>query len=98
MCCEQFQWHVEEMGKRGLSIVLKSRGDFTFFCLQSRGCDYEHAKLLEGKNLGIDRQINVATQIAIKYCPFCGTKLEDWLFHNRTEAQKLINRSEQFIL
>ena len=98
-CCPQFKYHVEEMGNRGLSVVLKSQeGGFTFFCLQSRGCDQAHAKILEGKKLGIPIQINTASQIAIKHCPFCGTNLEDWLAHHKVEAQELISQSKSFVL
>ena len=88
---------IQDMGKRGLSCVLKSEMRMEFFCLQSRGCDKENAELLMQEMRGKLPKINLVSQIGIKFCPFCGLRLEDWLFANRKEALLIIEDSKQFL-
>ena len=96
-CCEPFGNLIENAGQKGISIVLKSELDITFFCLQSRGvnaADCDRAKRGELKLAGI----NLAHQTGVQFCPFCGTKLSNWIATHKTEVQELITRSKPFLL
>jgi hypothetical protein len=97
-CCEPFKNLTAEMGKRGHSIILKSQQGFTFFCLQSRGYDFDDSAKIEGKPLGLAVKVNAASEIGIQYCPFCGTKLADWIAKHPKEADQLARRSEPFVM
>lgn len=70
-CCSAFKDHHENAGRRGITIfaTLDSEQRY-FFLLQSRAID------VEDKTVGHTMvPVAFATQIAVKYCPWCGRRL-----------------------
>lgn len=70
-CCTAFRDHHENAGRRGITVfaVTDSQHEY-YFVLQNRAIDIEH------KTVG-HTEVPVAfiTQIAIRYCPWCGRRL-----------------------
>ena len=97
-CCEAFKNLVENMGRRGTSVILFSEMGSTYFCLQSRGYDAGDAKKLENEAARGVGKINIVSQTGIQYCPFCGNKLEKWLTCHKKDAEELIKRSDSFMM
>jgi hypothetical protein len=101
-CCRFLDDLVASMGKRGLSVVLKSEMGFTFFCLQCRAVDAIEAEQLAtggtDGSVGFAGKVRLAEQAALTYCPSCGCKLEDWMRDHPRETEELIQRSRPFVV
>lgn len=95
-CCEMFKALVGDMGKRGLSIVLKSELGITFFSLQSRGIDHADRDKLRTEAGRVPGKLNLLTEIGLQYCPACGTKLAKWIRKHSKEVDELIAQSKPF--
>jgi hypothetical protein len=84
----------------GAVVWADSRGE-PGFLLQSRGVSLEdEAKLRArsgGKLFDVDVTINLSAQLGIRYCPFCGRRLEELLHENREFFQKLAQEHEKFV-
>jgi hypothetical protein len=75
-CCNGFQNLVASAGKRGLSALAVEVTHGTIaFLLQSRGLASGDETLW--KPVSIDLKINVCSETGIRFCPFCGRKLEE---------------------
>ena len=70
-CCPAFERRVENAGKRGLAFLVSKNSRGYFWVIQSRGVDHKSETLLNEPSV----DINVASEIAMKFCPFCGSSL-----------------------
>jgi hypothetical protein len=73
-CCFGLQNVVKEAGNRGFAVLaLKMRNGITFL-LQSRGI--AHAD--QGRVApGFPVTINISSETGLRFCPWCGTRLQD---------------------
>jgi hypothetical protein len=78
-CCEAFNTKVTNAGRRGLAFLVSENSRGFFWVMQSRGVDHNDEVRLNKPNV----DVNVAAEIAMKFCPFCGTELvifnNDWM-------------------
>lgn len=75
-CCSGFNNFLSLAGQRGSAILAyeKSPGHIGFV-LQSRGLAFgDEAKWTP---ISIDVMINVSSEMGLRFCPFCGRKLEE---------------------
>jgi len=92
-CCTPFEQLWKNAGMRGLSVVPKRSEETRFFLLQSRGCDYKQIESLVGVG-----KINIASQIGIQHCPFCGSILVGWIQKNGAEFDRMAAASKIYLL
>jgi hypothetical protein len=75
-CCTGLRNLVSCAGERGLAILVGERvsGHLGFF-FQSRGLAFEDET--KWKPVNIDVTVNVACEVGLRFCPFCGSGLDD---------------------
>lgn len=71
-CCEPFQRRVENAGNRGLSFLVVGVSQRFIFFAQSRGVDSAE----EDNIRHFPATVNLVSEFAITYCPFCGIRLD----------------------
>ena len=91
-CCEIFSSFVENIGKRGFSIVPGSKMNLRSFFLQSR--THDELKTISPGSETLTETVNNSArssviQQAIKFCPFCGTNLDRWIKKNKSTFDRL---------
>lgn len=75
-CCPGFQGYCQEIGNRGVAIVVdKYFDDDPRFLLQYRAVDKGLESEIYSKS---SVTISPIAQIGIQYCPWCGCKLDKW--------------------
>src|SRR5687768_8699981 len=94
-CCSSLADRIESAGSRGLSIVIERAADGFKFLLQSRGVAYEDVPKL--RPMPIDIHINVAQDVGLGYCPWCGRRLQELVTKNPDGFADLATRHEKFI-
>jgi hypothetical protein len=99
-CCSVFEESLQNAGNKGISAVAHYQDGFRFFCLQSRACDHKDESKL--KNIpwseDVPRLYRVVEQIAIKFCPFCGTQFDSLITARQLEFDELAKLHERFLL
>lgn len=84
-CCNNFESNFNEAGKHGLSVLIKKDIDgYIYFVFQSRTIVNE------------SRQITF--QNSIKYCPWCGTKLEDIIDENKKQVNEFVEKHKGLLI
>lgn len=74
-CCQQLTNAVSSAGERGIAIVLEELPDGIVFNLQARGIS--HGDLGKVRPMpGLEISINIAHDVVVRYCPWCGTELQ----------------------
>ena len=87
-CCDPFEFAVNSVGKRGISVVALLRLKRQF-ALQSRGIDGPWGDEIHAKLQQFPISVNVVTEHRIRYCPWCGADLEQWIEQNSVEFNDL---------
>ena len=78
-CCWRLRNAVRDAGRRGAGILVERLEDELHLVLQSRGVDVaDQTKLVA---LPIPAIVNIATDVGIRYCPWCGRELADLIAH-----------------
>src|SRR5947209_4604176 len=83
-CCRPMDTAIEEAGRKGISVIAHNQDGIRFFCIQGRACDYADEEKLKGLRgrPEIPRFLRVVSQWAIRFCPFCGMKLDSEIMKN----------------
>lgn len=76
-CCFGFQNSVSEAGRRGISLLVIKTSKGIGFRLQSRGIAFEDQDKLKAVPNSPDIKINISSVVGLKFCPWCGRKLEE---------------------
>ena len=99
-CCNTLFNLTKEMGRPGLSVIGVELDDVSYFALQARICDAADEEKLKTipPDLDLPRSLKIASEIAIKFCPFCGASLEKAAMNNRQEFEKLVENSRKYAL
>lgn len=81
-CCYGSQNMFRNVGQRGIALIvrLNFEGD-PRIALQSRGVDFDEIPVLERSPVR-EFSINVACEIGVRFCPFCGARFEDVIRRN----------------
>jgi hypothetical protein len=93
-CCANFQRSIEDVGQRGIAVLVHRSSIGIGFLLQSRGINFEDEKKI--KPISIDIKINVSSEIGIQFCPFCGCHLRDLINKNPTLFDDLAKKHRPF--
>jgi hypothetical protein len=98
LCCDALTEMLENAGKRGLSVVPLHWDDIFYFCIQARACNYEDEKDLIKIRTENSLKINMSFQTGIKYCPFCGMKLANWIEENKQNFLNNTGKYKKYLL
>jgi hypothetical protein len=88
-CCYPLQNVLSGAGERGLSAVVVSSPEGLIFMLQSRGIDFGTENKLGLIPSELELFVNSSASFPIKFCPFCGKRLEDLVSASLPEFQRL---------
>ena len=95
-CCRRFKELIDRAGQRGLAAVVSRNGQNPLkFRLQSRGIAHEDE--VESKKISTQIVINIQTQQAIEYCPYCGSHLQKLLDATPAEYEELAVKQHTFV-
>ena len=73
-CCETFSWLISEIGKKGLSALpINDAERRVYFVLQGRSSDLDDQ----------DATQESTAQLAIHFCPWCGTEMNSLISRNK---------------
>ena len=73
-CCEVFERAYSDAGHRGLAVLIEDGlDDRPLFLLQARAFDG-----LSEPKIHSTAHINLVTDKAIGFCPWCGVDLDEW--------------------
>jgi hypothetical protein len=88
-CCDLLTENIIEVGRKGFSIFpcKIENDDSYYFILQFRSLDYP-----------LDNPGLTVSQRAIKYCPWCGTRLSDIVELNKREIEMIAHRTKHLII
>ncbi len=87
-CCHFLEWRIEEVGKKGFSILVdKMPNGSYYFVQQGRSHDKDN---LSGHH--------VTFQIAIHYCFGCGKKLSELIDDNKQEIAQLYELHKDLLM
>jgi hypothetical protein len=87
---------LENADARGASVVVKESAGVLFFLIQSRGVAFiDEERVLKGNIFGAS--INISTTIGIRFCPFCGTRLEGLIGRSPDLFRSLAQRHRLFL-
>jgi hypothetical protein len=84
---------IDNVGMSGISVGVKLRDNEYVPFIQSRGVSFDDELKIEGMAASIC-DINISTDVAIQYCPFCGTDFRVWLRKNRELASQISRTSD----
>jgi hypothetical protein len=91
-CCEPFRRYLENAGKRGLSFLVAKNGGEFFILIQTRGVDAADEGAVKIPRV----TVNVAFEVAVKFCPFCGRELKALTTKNPSAFEKLAELHRSF--
>jgi len=103
-CCGPFGALVDEAGIRGLSIVASRVGQARGFRLQTRAFDAatEASEIARRRSLPVEyrgnAKIALHAQIGMRFCPFCGTDLQELIRANEPAFDELSARHAGLLL
>jgi hypothetical protein len=102
-CCAGFKALLNQMGERGFSVVIAKRFDGTLKAyLQHRICSAtDEAAYVQGVKASPIRakvDSSIVSQIAITFCPYCGTNLDEWIVSQRDCLGELLERSRVLVI
>ena len=92
-CCQGFEHLVRDAGKRGLAALARNTADGIRFVLQSRGVDFTDEQRIGTSAVNL----NVAVDVGLRFCPFCGTKLKELVERDPVAFMDLARQHEKFL-
>jgi hypothetical protein len=99
-CCAGLENAVKRAGERGIAIILEKQGDRVRFLIQSRGvAKVDEEKLAEfcKSKPELDLWINISAETGLKFCPWCGTRLQDVIDSHQKEYVRLSEQHNDLI-
>lgn len=91
-CCQGFANHVAAAGSRGIALLVENDSSGIEIILQSRGVSFVDQGRVA--TIGGDITINVATDVGVRYCPWCGWHLEQLMAAAAEAFAELAKRHE----
>jgi hypothetical protein len=95
-CCAGFQNHISDAGHRGIAVLAVATSEGVRFRLQSRGIDFEDENKFRPIQEFPEIKINVSCMTGLKYCPFCGCRLQDLVKASPKVFEDLVEKHRQF--
>jgi hypothetical protein len=75
LCCDRLQSSLANAGQRGIAVVVRRLPEFFIFYLQSRAVAFGEGEGLLHHRL--EARINLVSTVGIRFCPWCGRRLDD---------------------
>ena len=91
-CCEGFAHRIAAAGSRGLAVLVHNESEGLSFFLQSRGVAFADQSRL--RPAAGDLTINIAADVGMLYCPWCGRRLEDLIAASPQRFRKLAEQHD----
>jgi hypothetical protein len=90
LCCETLTELADNADEAGLSVTCHADSGYRWIRLVARACRLvDEGKLAAiPREADVPRPLRVETQIGIAYCPFCGTRLADFIATNQSEFDR----------
>jgi hypothetical protein len=97
-CCWPLWGRLTATGERGLAVVVENDTDGFRFWVQSRGVDFsEERRIQVDPGPPLHFGINVVSSGRIRYCPWCGTRLDELAAEAPEAFAQLAVAHRQFI-
>ena len=93
-CCIPLKNLLDDAGRRGVSALVRHTDTGINFLLQSRGIDFTDEPKLHPVDL--DLSINISCDIKIRFCPFCGRRLQELIDTSPEYFDKLAQEHGKF--
>jgi hypothetical protein len=94
-CCDGFSNLIMAAGERGNAALAVEKRGRLYFLLQSRGVAFEDESKL--RPASIEVTINIASCTGLRFCPFCGRKLEELIQDSPDFFENLAAHHEKFL-
>jgi hypothetical protein len=95
-CCEGFRNLASLAGQRGLAILVRENFEGKMiFVFQSRGIAFDD--VAKWKAVPIDIMINVDAVVGLRFCPFCGRKVEQLVQESPEFFRDLMLEHKKFL-
>lgn len=94
-CCHGFKNLIENAGHRGLAavVLVRYRGNKLGFLLQMRSVELEDEGALGPKH-PLPVRLTISSSTGLRYCPFCGYRLEKLLKQSPAAFEELSRKHE----
>jgi hypothetical protein len=92
-CCKGLEILVDNAGSRGLSVLVYNTAGGFVFNIQARAISKEsEEELLQSPtSLPLDeKNVSIASNIGLNYCPYCGTHLQSLINPNTRKDFELL--------
>lgn len=105
LCCDALHHlaDAEHLRGRGCSFLAYELGGIPFFVLEFRTVDHGNEQRLvaairraseeQGSTLGT----RISEEVAMRFCPYCGTDFKKWARRNPNDFQELVARSRPYV-
>jgi hypothetical protein len=100
-CCDGFRSMMNNVGRRGFSIVPRDSAGARYFLIQARACDAEQVNRLPTEGIPAMKDIGRITfvmETGIQYCPACGASMTEWINLNEEEFNQLVRSTGNYSL
>jgi hypothetical protein len=95
-CCAGLAGLIESAGDRGIAALVYKTSNGFRFSIQSRAVSIEHQDWVLSLKPPLPGTFNVSCNIGMRYCPFCGTKLETLInSKNKKSFEELAEKHRQ---
>lgn len=96
-CCPGFENSVRNAGQRGIAALAKRTCDGIVFVLQSRGIAFGDESQIGPMPGFPDIMINVSCTTGLRFCPWCGRRLQDLVEASPRVFEKLVQKHKKFL-
>jgi hypothetical protein len=93
-CCPGFENHVKSAGNRGIGVLVEKIPEGFMFVLQSRGIAYEDERKIQP--VPSDININVSSSVGMKFCPWCGYRLQELVNSSYEELTEIAEQHKKY--
>ncbi len=98
-CCNFLELSIADAGKKGIAVLALSTEYGRAFRLQFRACDMDDEDTLQNIPKDYDLpKLRLVVQTGLRYCPACGTNLQEIIKLHTPEFDALAVAHKRFVL
>lgn len=100
ICCDRLENLLNNAGRDDFAVLAKRTGEYRMFVIQSRACRLEDEAKLQAlpRDVELPRPLHVVTQIAIQWCPFCGSTLQELITADPDAFDRICEEHTRFVM